>query len=419
MKNLLLICSSLFVLFTCKAQDFTIFDNATTITQTATGLSYSRTGSTGINNVAIGSNSLRNNTTGTNSTAIGTNALFGQVDGHRNTAVGNEALKNIRGSISNFTSNPFTIQRGLDNVAIGYKAMHGKVDVNSGYQWPIYATNNIAIGSSALERIQGIPTFSAGLPDQVSLSNGTFNIAIGQNALKNTHNGSGNVGIGREALFNTDGYLQNSNVTTSQGRDNIGIGTQALYGNTTGSNNIAIGNFAGNNPNVTDSYKLFIGGTTTPLIGGDLQAFKVGINKTVTSLAATTAKLQVGGDIACVNITFSSDVRYKKNIQVIDGALDKITKINGVTYDWKISEFPEMSFSDKKQIGFIAQEVEKVLPELVITDSKGYKSVDYVKAIPVLLEAIKELNKDRNTLKNDIIMIQNTLKALIDKTPLK
>jgi Chaperone of endosialidase len=412
MKNLLFICSLLLIFFSGKAQNFTIFDNATTTTQTATGLSYSRTGSTGINNVAIGSNSLRNNTTGTNSTAIGTNALFNQQEGARNTAIGVDALKNMKGA---WTYQSFTAARGLDNVAIGYKAMAGRVDANTGALIPIYANNNIAIGNSALEEIEGIPTFTGGSYDSRSSANGINNIAIGAYALKKTQNGSGNIGIGSSALENTNGYHTITNSPQSLGRNNIGLGTQALYTNTTGSNNIAIGNFSGFSSNFADSDKLYIGGGTTPLIGGDLSAGKVGINKTIASIIASTAKLQVGGDIACVNISFSSDVRYKKNIQAIEGALDKVTKMNGVTYDWKISEYPEMNFIDKKQIGFIAQEVEKVLPELVITDSKGYKSVDYVKVIPILLEAIKELNKDRDTLKKDIIAIQNTLKALIDR----
>jgi Chaperone of endosialidase len=416
MKNLFFICSFLLIFPSGKAQDFTIFDNATTTTQTSTGLSYSRTGSTGINNVAIGSNSLRNNTSGTNNTAIGTNALFRQVEGVRNTAIGTDALKNMKGFYWNYL-NTISTPRAMDNVAIGYKAMHGKVD-NTGYQWPIYATDNIAIGSNALEEIQGTPTYTGGSIDALSLTNGTYNIAIGQSAMKKTQNAGGNIGIGREVLYNTDGQLSTYNATTYQGRENIGLGYRALYNNTTGSHNISIGNSSGS-ASITDSYKLYIGGGTTPLIGGDLYNGKVGINKTVASLATNTAKLQVGGDIACVNIIFSSDARYKKNIQAIEGALDKVTKMNGVTYDWKISEYPDMNFTDKKQLGFIAQEVEKVLPELVITDSKGYKSVDYVKVVPLLLEAIKEINQDRDTLKNDIIAIQNTLKALIDKAPLK
>jgi hypothetical protein len=98
-------------------------------------------------------------------------------------------------------------------------------------------------------------------------------------------------------------------------------------------------------------------------------------------------KLQVGsngdGSVAIANAwsTFS-DENFKTNIQTISGALDKINLLRGVTFDWKNS--------NQASIGFIAQEIEKVFPEMVSTGADGYKSVDYSKMTPVLLEGIKE-----------------------------
>jgi hypothetical protein len=60
-----------------------------------------------------------------------------------------------------------------------------------------------------------------------------------------------------------------------------------------------------------------------------------------------------------------------------------------------------MNFSDGKQIGFIAQEVEKALPELVTTDTNGYKSVAYANVVPVLVEAVKTLKKDNDATKKE------------------
>jgi hypothetical protein len=71
--------------------------------------------------------------------------------------------------------------------------------------------------------------------------------------------------------------------------------------------------------------------------------------------------------------------------------LANLAAINGYYYDYRVTEFPEKKFSDAKQIGFIAQELEEVYPELVITDEQGYKRVDYAKITPILVEAIKEL----------------------------
>jgi len=87
--------------------------------------------------------------------------------------------------------------------------------------------------------------------------------------------------------------------------------------------------------------------------------------------------------------TQASDLRFKKNIEPIEISIEKIDKLNGVNYELRKDEFPEKKFSDGKQIGLIAQDVEKVFPELVRTDNEGYKSVDYTKLSVILLEGIK------------------------------
>lgn len=92
-------------------------------------------------------------------------------------------------------------------------------------------------------------------------------------------------------------------------------------------------------------------------------------------------------------ISCSSDIRYKKNISLLpNNVLSNVIKLKAVNYYWRTKEFPDKQFTDTKQIGFIAQEIETVFPELVFTDKEGYKSVDYSRLTPLLVEAIKELN---------------------------
>ena len=111
-------------------------------------------------------------------------------------------------------------------------------------------------------------------------------------------------------------------------------------------------------------------------------------------------KLEVCGTIGTTavsvntSITCSSDIRYKKNITPLPNALKSVMKLQGVNYFWKIKDFPEKQFTNTKQIGFIAQDIEKIYPEMVITDDKGFKSVDYSRLTPVLVEAIKEQQKE-------------------------
>jgi hypothetical protein len=86
----------------------------------------------------------------------------------------------------------------------------------------------------------------------------------------------------------------------------------------------------------------------------------------------------------------SSDRRFKKNISPLTGALNSVLLMEGVSYNWKQEEFPKRNFGDRTEIGVIAQDLEKIYPELVSTDAEGYKSVQYSHLVPVLLEAIKE-----------------------------
>ncbi|MDB4414622.1 tail fiber domain-containing protein, partial [bacterium] len=91
----------------------------------------------------------------------------------------------------------------------------------------------------------------------------------------------------------------------------------------------------------------------------------------------------------------TSDKRLKENITNIPSALDKLEQINGVTYNWKeLSKEEEQKIHGNKgqDIGVIAQEIEKILPELVSTRSNGYKAVKYDKIVALLIEAIKELH---------------------------
>lgn len=86
----------------------------------------------------------------------------------------------------------------------------------------------------------------------------------------------------------------------------------------------------------------------------------------------------------------TSDIRYKKDFVKLPETLNKIKKLDGVSFSWKTNENPEMGFPDGRHYGFKAQEVEKFFPELVATGKDGFKSMNYDGMTPVLLEAIKE-----------------------------
>ncbi|KOR30619.1 hypothetical protein TI05_13685 [Achromatium sp. WMS3] len=104
-------------------------------------------------------------------------------------------------------------------------------------------------------------------------------------------------------------------------------------------------------------------------------------------------KLDVKGTIRGQNVS-PSDQRLKHNIHPLHDSLTKVTQLRGVSFNWK-----DNSQNQTTQIGLIAQEVEPIFPELVSTDSKGYKSIAYGKLTVVLVEAIKELQQQVAALK--------------------
>ena len=111
-------------------------------------------------------------------------------------------------------------------------------------------------------------------------------------------------------------------------------------------------------------------------------------------VGSTTAASGVNGEIRAqgdITAYYSSDERLKENIQPIVDALSKVESISGNTYDWK-EGFESIHSHTGHDIGVIAQEIEKILPEVVIDRETGYKAVQYEKIVPLLIEAIKELS---------------------------
>lgn len=111
--------------------------------------------------------------------------------------------------------------------------------------------------------------------------------------------------------------------------------------------------------------------------------------------ASIIKDVYVGGNVAATGtVTASSDIRLKENINTLENTLDKIKNFRGVTYTKKDS--------GENEIGFIAQELEESFPELVETNSDGYKSVAYGNMSAVLLQCIKELQHEIQTIKSSL-----------------
>jgi hypothetical protein len=112
--------------------------------------------------------------------------------------------------------------------------------------------------------------------------------------------------------------------------------------------------------------------------------------------------MSVLGSIWANGVTYASDERFKQNITPITSPLQKLLQLNGVEYDMKKDAFQKNNFAHGRQIGLLAQNVEKLVPEAVSENADGYKGVDYAKLVPLLVEAMKELSKQNKALQTRI-----------------
>ncbi len=112
-----------------------------------------------------------------------------------------------------------------------------------------------------------------------------------------------------------------------------------------------------------------------------------------------TQALHVVGNICYTGtIGACSDEKFKVDIEQVHNALDMVSVLNGVRYKWNAKAYPEYQFSEGTQLGFIAQEVQEIVPEVVTQQADGSLSVDYGRLTPILLEAIKELKSQNERL---------------------
>jgi hypothetical protein len=180
------------------------------------------------------------------------------------------------------------------------------------------------------------------------------------------------------------------------------IGYQAGSGLTTGDNNIIIGNatqVADNAGNNQMSIGNLIYGTG---MTGVTSAGNIGIG-----VSNPTEKLHVGGNVLATSYLYTSDRRLKDNIQTIEDAPGLISRLEGVSFSWKRD--------GRSDIGFIAQDVERVLPQLVHTGNDGMKSVEYGNIVPLLVEGYKSEKIRADALQSRLDSLEARLEALEGK----
>jgi len=360
----------------------------------AIGYEAMKLNTSGYNNVAIGVGALKSNTSGRVSVAVGYNALRSLTTGNDgSTAVGASALDQVTTGIYNVGvggSALAAVTTGSHNTALGYGALNASSTSSSnvaiGYNALTAAgvkDNNVAIGRDAL----------------VAATTGSNNVAVGHTALEGCTTGYGNVSIGlRSALQTTTGY------------DNVCVGRGAGLILTTGYENITIGRGAGENTGpTTGNRNTLIGYDARASTGGAVSQLVLSSGASSTSKGNSTGFIDpnTGGVYQGNNSSSwstTSDRRLKKNIVDNNIGLEKLTQIQIRNFEYRIAdevtELPQDQVIKKQgiQLGVIAQELQAVLPDCVKTESTGVMSVDSDNLTWYMINAIKELKAQNDSL---------------------
>lgn len=300
------------------------------------------------------------------------------------------------------------ISTGIKNSVLGYFAGHS---LSTG-------SSNILIGDSAGYSLNGNENIFIGNSAGYYTAGPVRNVFIGYYAGYKNVVGQYNTYLGNAAGRNGTGFYNTvlgglAASTNDFGNSNVVIGYVAGR-DMISENNVFIGMGAGYNNSGTDGGNIFIGQYAGEGLADQNNRLAIGTRISGTSSVPLiygefdNKLIRINGDLEVTgSYPQTSDKRLKKDFTPLNNILNDLMKINPTYYHWKYKEFKNRRFSDKKQIGVIAQEVEKVFPVLVRTDADGYKSVDYVKFTPILIEAIKEQQKQISNLENRLADLEN------------
>jgi hypothetical protein len=335
-------------------------------------------GAVGVASTGVGYGVLANNTTGAYNSGVGAYALLNNTTGFENTGLGYAAL--------------YTNVTGAHDTAVGHDAL----------EYNTTGHEDTAVGTYALQQNQ----------------TGNFNTATGYEALGTNTTGIFNAAFGAGALLLSQAASENTALGTgtlyhdTTGASNTASGFTALFNATTGSYNTAVGAGAGT-ALTTGSYNTYVGynvnGAAT-----DAYVTRIGVqNAAATTYVAGIFGTALSGQMAPVMINANgqlgavvSSERYKTAIAPLGSTADKLSQLRPVSFHLKNDP------QGVVQYGLIAEEVDKVYPELVIHDNAGQiQGVRYDELAPLLLG---ELQRQQQAYGERIAQLEGEVAALHD-----
>ena len=309
----------------------------------------------------------------------------------------------------------------VNSLAMGNGTQNFAIDISARTIPTFFSDNNFSFMGSGGNGNVGIGTASPYTTLTVGSTDATAKITAGG---PNTHLTLASAGPAGNIYLNAGG-VESGNYSTSTrltvgANGNVGIGTttpnnKLQIGSTTyNSNTLAMGNG-------TQNFAIDISWSTIPTFYSDNNfsfmgsggSGNVGIGTTTPSRTLYVNGTS-GGTNAWENL---SDKRLKKDVMLLDDGLSKVMALRPITFNWNKIVNPELKLDDRNHLGFIAQEVEAVLPQVVSTadDAMKTKSVAYSDIVPVLTKAIQEQQTEITDLKKQVEKLTKLIETLQTK----
>ena len=335
-------------------------------------------------NTAVGDAALGSLTTGQFNTATGRLALRANTTGTGNTADGEEVLRDSNGDANTGTGSGalFSNTTGGSNTATGANALRNNTTGNF----------NMACGFRALESNTTSNFNTATGAGALLFNTADENTATGAAALLHNTTGDSNTAAGSGALFNN-----------TTGAHNTADGFQTLSTNTTGSDNTALGFLAGSSQ-TTGSNNIYIGSFTLG-VPGESNACYIASIFGQTSVAGIPVLINASNKLG----TATSSARFKRDIHDMDKASKALFALRPVAFRYK----EEIDPAGISQLGLVAEDVEKVNPDLVVHDKEGKPySVRYDQVNAMLLNEFLKEHHQVQDLKAIVAEQQRQIEAL-------
>ncbi len=348
---------------------------------------------TGNFNTATGNEALMNLTNGSENTGLGSSTQTSGVNAHNQTIIGSNAVGQADNSVVLGNENVTAIYMGQDSGAIVYA---GGLNIDG-----------MAITSSELNLLSGITTIGSGIVSTVT-ENDNIGVRLSTSSTENHGNiGSNAVDLSfSSSSSETKGATGDNSFasglnTTASGNVSSAIGINTIASDYS---SFAIGQYNNSLSSITtngNATAFDLNNTAFVIGNGTASDAKSDAFKVLFSGDATIGKdLTIKGDILV-----SSDARLKANIVSLGSTLAKLLLLDGKTYT--------MKKDGKQKIGLLAQDIKNVFRELVSEDDHEMLTVNYQGLIPVLINALKELDRKMKRQDDKILRLELLVEKLI------